>query len=75
VGFYTVNFQTALANANYAPTINAFPDTAGLSNFGAGSIRGTNNKTSSGFTFATVNYNDSAFADFQEVDIHVFGGY
>ena len=72
VGSYTVNFTTALADANYAAFVNVFPETSGVSAQGAGSIRGTSSKTTSAIGFGTVNYTDSAFADFQEVDVAIF---
>jgi len=70
-GVYTVNFTTAMPDANYSQHIHAFPETASGSAYGAGSYRGTVAKTTSLFTFATVSYNDSSFADFQEIDVIV----
>jgi len=71
-GNYTVNFTTALADANYATFVNVFPETAGVAAFGSGSLRGTTTKTTTAITFGTVNYTDSAFTDFQEIDVAIF---
>ena len=72
VGEYTVNFATALADANYAAFVNVFPETAGASAYGSGSQRGTSTKTTTAIGFATVNYTDSAFTDFPEIDVAIF---
>ena len=70
-GNYTVNFTTAMPDTNYSQHIHAFPETTSAGGYGAGSYRGTQQKTTSLFRFATVNYTDSVFSDFQEIDVVV----
>ena len=72
VGAYTVNFTTAMPDANYAAFVNVFPETAGNTALGSGSQRGTSTKTTTAIGFATVIYTDSAFTDFQEIDVAIF---
>jgi hypothetical protein len=72
VGWYTVNFTTALADANYAAFVNVFPETSGTSAQGSGSLRGTRTKTTTAIGFGTVNYTDAALTDFQEIDVAIF---
>jgi hypothetical protein len=72
-GQYTVNLIAALSDANYATFVNVFPETSGVGGTGAGSIRGTSTKTTTAIGFGLTAFNDTVLADFQEIDVIIFG--
>ena len=72
VGQYTVNLTTAMPDTNYVTFIGAFVQTNGNANQGAGSIRGTSTKSTTAVGFGIVNFNDTTFADYQEVNVAIF---
>ena len=71
VGDYTLNFQTALANANYAAS-----GTCGGAAGGYVVTEGssTNTKTTSAFQFRTANFSTIG-VDSISISISIFGGY
>jgi len=71
-GQYTANITTALPNSNYVTFIGGFVETSGRTSQGVGSVRGTSGKSTTAIGFGTVDANDSAFADFQEIDLAIF---
>lgn len=73
VGDYTVNFQTALANANYCFT-GASGGSANTSNGATYSNDQSSAKTTSSFRIAAISV-AGAFVDTPQIHVAIFGGY
>ncbi len=69
VGDYTVNFTTALADANYSYQLQA---RATASNFLFGGAQNTNVKTSSAFQFVIIQSTAGTLVDSSEVNVAIF---
>ena len=77
-GNYTVNFTTALPDANYVCNISTISISTADARFSAGIIGtpagGATTKTTSQIRiFTSYNYSSSGFADSAEVDVAIFG--
>lgn len=65
-GDYTVNFTTAMADANYAAKVNAGTSSGGFSNTGSA------NQRTAGSVRLTTNNGSNVLADFDLVDVTIF---
>lgn len=70
-GAYTVNFTTAMPDANYCVSVTPFLSRSDNATLGCGSLRGSTRTTTSA-KFATTNYNDTAFVDAVDVNVAIF---
>ena len=71
VGNYTVNFTTAMPDANYSPITAVGKGAIGVDDVIQGAAKGSSNITTSSYQVATVNAGGTAFIDVNYVHVAI----